>query len=163
MSQHNYNSLTLRIIHINLLFTEAVFSTYADNSYLTTHTLLVYSSYLTLLLVFYLLRIFPEPRYITSAPTAQKTQLYCWLVLTAQKTSRGCYCCVATNWGYVVLSYCWATQYLSRNLATRGARGREGRQDAAALCYCCAIAFLEVSEFYHLPHGVITPQYPTLE
>jgi hypothetical protein len=26
--------------------------------------------------------------------------------------------------------------------------GREGRQDAAALHYCCAIAFLEVSEFY---------------
>jgi hypothetical protein len=28
-----------------------------------------------------------EPRYITSALTAQKTQLYCWLALTAQKTS----------------------------------------------------------------------------
>jgi hypothetical protein len=32
------------------------------------------------------LRIFPESRYIASAPTAQKTQLYCWLALTAQKT-----------------------------------------------------------------------------
>jgi hypothetical protein len=38
-------------------------------------------------------------------------------------------------------------------------RVREGRQDAAVLCYCCAIAFLEVSEFYQLPHGVIRPQY----
>jgi hypothetical protein len=37
--------------------------------------------------------------------------------------------------------------------------GREGRQDAAALRYCCAVAFLEVSEFYQLPHGVITPHY----
>jgi hypothetical protein len=33
------------------------------------------------------LRIFPEARYIALAPTAQKTQLYCWLALTAQKTS----------------------------------------------------------------------------
>jgi hypothetical protein len=37
----NYNSLTLQVLHIYLLFTEAVFSTYSDNSYLTTHTLLV--------------------------------------------------------------------------------------------------------------------------
>jgi hypothetical protein len=29
----------------------------------------------------------------------------------------------------------------------------------AALCYCCAIAILEVSEFQQLPHGAITPQY----
>jgi hypothetical protein len=41
----------------------------------------------------------------------------------------------------------------------REARGREGRQDAIVLCYCCAIAFLEVSECYHLPHWAITPQY----
>jgi hypothetical protein len=33
------------------------------------------------------LRIFPESRYMASAPTAQKTQLCCWLALTAQKTS----------------------------------------------------------------------------
>jgi hypothetical protein len=26
-------------------------------------------------------------------------------------------------------------------------RGREGRQDAAVLHYCCVIAFLEVSDF----------------
>jgi hypothetical protein len=39
------------------------------------------------------------------------------------------------------------------------ARGREGRQDVAALHYCCAIAFLEVSDFYQLPHGAITPHY----
>jgi hypothetical protein len=38
-------------------------------------------------------------------------------------------------------------------------REREGRQDEAALRYCCAIAFLEVSEFQWLPHGAITPQY----
>jgi hypothetical protein len=38
-------------------------------------------------------------------------------------------------------------------------RGREGRQDAAALHYCCAITLLEVSEFYQLPHGALTPQY----
>jgi hypothetical protein len=31
-------------------------------------------------------------------------------------------------------------------------RGRDGRQDAAALHYCCAIAF-EVSEFQQLLHG----------
>jgi hypothetical protein len=37
----NYNSLTLQVLHINLLFTEAVFSTYVDSSYLTAHTLLV--------------------------------------------------------------------------------------------------------------------------
>jgi hypothetical protein len=41
-------------------------------------------------------------------------------------------------------------------------RGREGRQDMAALRYCCAIAFLEVSEFQQLPHGAITPQYLSL-
>jgi hypothetical protein len=38
-------------------------------------------------------------------------------------------------------------------------RGREGRQDAAALRYWCAIAFLEVPEFQQLLHGAITPQY----
>jgi hypothetical protein len=37
-------------------------------------------------------------------------------------------------------------------------RGREGRQDMAALHYCCAITFLEVSEFYEFLHGAITPQ-----
>jgi hypothetical protein len=44
----------------------------------------------------------------------------------------------------------------------REAREREGRQDAAAIRYCCAIAFFEVSEFYHLPHGAITPHYFTV-
>jgi hypothetical protein len=34
-----------------------------------------------------------------------------------------------------------------------------GRQDAIALRYCCAIAFLEVSDFYHLSHEAITSQY----
>jgi hypothetical protein len=49
---------------------------------------------------------------------------------------------------------------LPRNLATHGeARGRDGRQDAAALRYRCTVAFLEVSEFQQLPHGAITPQY----
>jgi hypothetical protein len=48
------------------------------------------------------------------------------------------------------------------NARQREARGREGRQDAAAHRYCCAIAFLEVSEFQQLPHGAITPQYCTL-
>jgi hypothetical protein len=43
---------------------------------------------------------------------------------------------------------------LLHNLATRGTKGGE-----AALRYCCTIAFFEVSEFYHLPHGAITPQY----
>jgi hypothetical protein len=38
-------------------------------------------------------------------------------------------------------------------------RGWKGRQGAAALRYCCAIAFLEVSEFQQLPHGAITPQF----
>jgi hypothetical protein len=33
------------------------------------------------------LRIHPESRYIVSAPTKQKAQLYCWVALTAQKTS----------------------------------------------------------------------------
>jgi hypothetical protein len=33
------------------------------------------------------MRIFPDSRYVASAPTSQKTQLYCWLALTAQKTS----------------------------------------------------------------------------
>jgi hypothetical protein len=42
-------------------------------------------------------------------------------------------------------------------------RGREGRQDAAALRYCCAVAFLEFSEFYHLPHGAITPHCSLLK
>jgi hypothetical protein len=32
MSNHNYNSLTLQMFHVNLLVTEAVSSTYADNS-----------------------------------------------------------------------------------------------------------------------------------
>jgi hypothetical protein len=41
----------------------------------------------------------------------------------------------------------------------REARGREVRQGAAALRYCCAIPFLEVYEFQKLPHGAITPQY----
>jgi hypothetical protein len=41
----------------------------------------------------------------------------------------------------------------------REARGREGRQSAAALRYCCAILFFKVSEFQQLPHGAITPQY----
>jgi hypothetical protein len=44
-------------------------------------------------------------------------------------------------------------------MVRREARGREGRQDTAALHYCYAIAFLEVSEFQQLLHGAITPQY----
>jgi hypothetical protein len=41
--------------------------------------------------------MFLGSRYIALVPTAQKTQLYCWLALTAQKTTHG-YCCrVATN------------------------------------------------------------------
>jgi hypothetical protein len=43
-----------------------------------------------------------------------------------------------------------------------GTREGMGSQDAAALRYCCAIAFLEVSEFYQLPHGAITPQYQSM-
>jgi hypothetical protein len=39
----------------------------------------------------------------------------------------------------------------------REGKGREARR--AALRYCCAIAFLDVSEFYQLPHGAITTQY----
>jgi hypothetical protein len=44
------------------------------------------------------------------------------------------------------------------------ARGKEGKGGEAgrgsiALHYCCAIAFLEVSAFQQLPHGVNTPQY----
>jgi hypothetical protein len=51
---------------------------------------------------------------------------------------------------------------LPRNLATHGvvrSEGRDGRQDAAAHRYCCAIALLEVSEFYQLAHWAITPQH----
>jgi hypothetical protein len=44
-------------------------------------------------------------------------------------------------------------------MVQREERRREGRQGAAVLRYCCAIEFLEVSEFYQLPHGAITPQY----
>jgi hypothetical protein len=42
-------------------------------------------------------RIFPESRYMASAPTAQKTHLYCWLAQAAQKMTHGCYCCVAMS------------------------------------------------------------------
>jgi hypothetical protein len=39
------NSLTLQIFHVNLLFTEAVFSTHADNSLRTrTKVLILYSA-----------------------------------------------------------------------------------------------------------------------
>jgi hypothetical protein len=44
-------------------------------------------------------------------------------------------------------------------MVRREAWGREGMQDAAALRYCRAVAFLEISEFQQLPHGAITPQY----
>jgi hypothetical protein len=51
----------------------------------------------------------------------------------------------------VVPPYCCVTQ--------QQVEQREGSQDVAALRYCCAIVFLEVSEFYQLPHGAIMPQY----
>jgi hypothetical protein len=35
-------------------------------------------------------------------------------------------------------------------------------QDAAALCYCCAIMFFEVSEFQQLPHGGLRHTAPSL-
>jgi hypothetical protein len=62
----------------------------------------------------------------------------------------------------VALSYCCSIQcyratYYRR--VRREAKGMEGRQDLAALRYCCAIAFLAVSEFQQLPHGEITPRY----
>jgi hypothetical protein len=134
---HNYNGLTLEVFHVNLLFPEAHFTSHADNSfnncsYSTSIPLYYfYYSYLTGTPLFYSYitgqRIFTESRYVASAPTALKTQLYCLLALTAQKKSRCCYCCVTTNWGYVILPYCCATQYLSRNLATRGAMRSEGK------------------------------------
>jgi hypothetical protein len=49
------------------------------------------------------------------------------------------------------------------NARQREARGMEGRQDAAALRCCCAIAFLVVSDFYQLPHGAITPHCSLLK
>jgi hypothetical protein len=52
---------------------------------------------------------------------------------------------------------------LPHNLATHGAARREGRQDTAALRYCCTIAFLEVSEFQQLPRGAITSQYKCIK
>jgi hypothetical protein len=32
ISTHNYNGLTLQVFHVNLLFAEALFTSYADNS-----------------------------------------------------------------------------------------------------------------------------------
>jgi hypothetical protein len=62
------------------------------------------------------------------------------------------------TWSFLTVAPSSVTAQPS-NARQREARGREGTQDAAALCYCCAIAFLEVSDFYQLPHGAITPQY----
>jgi hypothetical protein len=69
------------------------------------------------------------------------------------------YCCAWRHWSHVGLPYCCETQQLPCKVATRGVKREGGGQDAAALHYCCAIAFLEVSEFYQLPHGAITSQY----
>jgi hypothetical protein len=51
------------------------------------------------------------------------------------------YCCAWRHWGYMVLPYCYATKYLSSNLATRRAmrsegKGGEVRRGSAPLLLC---------------------------
>jgi hypothetical protein len=69
-------------------------------------------------------------------------------------------CTVARDVTEVTWSFLTVAPFsVTRNLATHGAARSEGKQDAAALRYCCKNALLEVSEFQQLPHGAITPQY----
>jgi hypothetical protein len=133
------------MFHVNLLCTEAHFTSHADNSLWTgcelTCTKLadLYSLLLcTPLLVPYWLVLTTHTAYWSctafgfsyqrwNLTRLERSALYCWLALTTQKTSRCCYCCMGTDWGHVVLPYCCATQYSSCNLATRGAMRREGK------------------------------------
>jgi hypothetical protein len=69
------------------------------------------------------------------------------------------YCGEWRRGSHVTPPYCCAMQCLPRNPATHCAERSEGKQGAAALHCCCAIAFLEVSALQHLPHGANTQQY----
>jgi hypothetical protein len=113
------------------------------------------------------LQIFPESHYIASALTAQKTQLYCWLEPTVQKTSHPVtivarqltaaemclpLLCVATSemgqggvrCGYSV--YSWVHYPATSN--------------KHSYFYCWRACF-EVSALQQLSHGENTPQYCT--
>jgi hypothetical protein len=62
------------------------------------------------------------------------------------------------TWSFLTVAPSSVTAQPS-NVRQHEVRGREGRQDVIALRYCCAITFLEVSEFQQLLLGAITPQY----
>jgi hypothetical protein len=70
-------------------------------------------------------------------------------------------CTVVRDVTEVMSSFPTVTRPNSYRVTQQHAKVREGRQGAAALRYCCAIAFLEVSEFQQLPHGAITPHLYT--
>jgi hypothetical protein len=61
------------------------------------------------------------------------------------------------TWPFHTVAQSSVYRVTSQRAVRSEARGREGRQEAAVLHYCCAIAFLEVSEFRQLSHGAITP------
>jgi hypothetical protein len=108
---------------------------------LSLHSLLVYYYELNWLVLNWL-RIFPESRYIASAPTAQKIQLCCLVALTAQKRSHAaCYCCVATN--------------CRRDVLTSALRSNEHETLVLLLLRAC----VEVSAFQQFPHGANTHYY----
>jgi hypothetical protein len=144
MSTHNCNSLTLQLFHVNLLFTEAVFSAHADNS-LRTGCELNRTKLLTCTLL----------PYFTRAALSFSLSYKRWNPTYGERSA--VYCCAWRHWGHVVLPT--VARPSSYRVTQQHGERREGRQDAAALRYCCAIAFLYVSEFQQLPHGAITPHY----
>jgi hypothetical protein len=143
-------SLTLQIFHVNLLVTETVFSTHADNSLWASMYELVLNWPTCTLLVLY----------SYSTGTARTLLLYYWsctaFSLSYKHWNPTCgecsamYCCAWRHWGYVVLPYCCAIHWLPRNLATRGAKRGEGRggktqQRSATLAQSRSLRFLNFS------------------
>jgi hypothetical protein len=139
MSTHSYDSRTLQIFHVNLLFTEAVFSAYADNSLrtgceLTRTKLANLHSSGTLFVLYWRCTAF--------------SLSYKHLNLTCGERS-AVYCCAWRHWGHVVPHYCCATQQLPRNPATREANRGEGRggktRQRCAIVQSCSLTFLNFS------------------
>jgi hypothetical protein len=94
-----------------------------------------------------LCRILPESCYIASAPTAQKTQFYCWLAPTAQKTS------------HAVAIVAWRLTAAEMCLPQRCLATSEERRGESWLLFLLFRVCFEVSVVQQFWHGANTRQY----
>jgi hypothetical protein len=105
--------------------------------------------------------MFSESRYIDSAPTSQKTQLYCWLALTAQKTSHAA---AIVAWRLTVADMCLPLRCVAISKAGRGAATLSTvacvtHQRTINTRTSVAACVFEGSAFQQLSNGANKPQY----